>query len=72
MWCFFRSNGYWPQDWSQIEDFRCLIFVARLSKEEFNGLGKIDVVPPPRDKREEEEFEKVGRMCYVRIDSVLM
>ena len=69
MWCFFRSNGYWPQDWSQIEDFRCLIFVARLSKEEFNGLGKINVVPPPRDKRGEEEFEKVGRM---RVDESMI
>ncbi|CZR64276.1 uncharacterized protein PAC_14174 [Phialocephala subalpina] len=58
MWCYFRSNGYWPQDWSQVGDFKCVVYVAKLSKDEFDNLGKIEVMRPPQDEREERQFEK--------------
>jgi len=61
MWCYFRSKGYWPQDWNHVENFSCVVYVSKLCRDEFNKLGKIEVMKPPQDEEGERQFEKVSR-----------
>ena len=64
LWCFYRKHGFWPSSWGQFEElehFRCIVFVSKLARDEFDALGNIEVMPPRKSEKEELEFEKVSR-----------
>ena len=62
VWSFIRKHWRWPKNWNDLVDFECLIYVVRFSRKQFDDLGSLEVMPPPRNDAEEMDLLRVSTL----------